>query len=54
MVQCRFLKQQELLGFVSIKQGEIVEDGYCPFKIVFDEDFYVHFMCIFAIALSVS
>ena len=23
-----------------------VEDGCCPFKIVFDEDFYVHFMCI--------
>ena len=48
------LKATELWGFVSIKQGEIVEDGCCPFKIVFDEDFYVHFMCIFAIALSVS
>jgi len=23
-----------------------VEDGCCPFKIVFDEDFYVHFICI--------
>ena len=36
---------------------KIVEDGCCPFKIVFDEDlyvvfdedFYVHFMCIFAL-----
>ena len=23
-----------------------VEDGCYPFKIVFDEDFYVHFICI--------
>jgi len=23
-----------------------VEDGYCPFKIVFDEDLYIHFICI--------
>ena len=43
-----------LWGFVSIKQGEIVEDGCCPFKIVFDEglyvvfdeDLFVHFICI--------
>jgi len=35
----------------------VVEDGCCPFKIVFDEDLYVvfdevlyvHFMCIFAL-----
>jgi len=32
---------------ISLKQdGHVVEDGCCPFKIVFDEDFYVHFMCI--------
>jgi len=34
-----------------ILRGEdiYVEDGCCPFKIVFDEDFYVHFMCIFVL-----
>jgi len=26
------LKATELWGFVSIKQGEIVEHGCCPFK----------------------
>jgi len=26
-----------------------VEDGCCPFKIVFDEDFYVHFMYTFTL-----
>ena len=46
--------------FISLPEGHItsfaqlsrlfrekyVEDGCCSFKIVFDEDFYVHFMCI--------
>jgi len=29
-----------------IKSVITVEDGCCPFKIVFDEDLYVHFICI--------
>jgi len=41
----------------SLKRVSFVEDGCCPFKIVFDEDLYVvfdedlyvHFMCIFAL-----
>ena len=40
-----------LMSIMYNKLGKItlmtyVEDGCCPFKIVFDEDFYVHFMCI--------
>jgi len=34
-----------IVGFEAAKD-QAVEDGCCPFKIVFDEDFYVHFMCI--------
>jgi len=33
-------------GGASGTGGKSVEDGCCPFKIVFDEDFYVHFICI--------
>ena len=35
----------KMLSFLDAFVG----DGCCPFKIVFDEDFYVHFMCIFAL-----
>ena len=50
------LKNVRLLTQLIAKEL-IVEDGCCPFKIVFDEDlyvvfdedFYVHFMCIFAL-----
>ena len=28
------------------RKVDTVEDGCCPFKIVFDEDFNVHFICI--------
>jgi len=45
----------------SLRKAVSVEDGCCPFKIVFDEDlyvvfdedFYVHFM-YFCFALSMS
>jgi len=40
------LKATELWGFVSIKQGEIVEMVVAPSRHVFDEDFYVQFMYI--------
>jgi len=44
---CSLLKAIELWGFVSIKQGEIVEDGCCLFKDkVFDEAKCVFFLSV--------
>jgi len=34
------------IDLVQVKFVTSVEDGCCPFKIVFDEDFYVLFICI--------
>ena len=44
---CYTLSKKEKTSCCECLKGDkVVEDGCCPFKIVFDEDFYVHFMCI--------
>ena len=52
-----FKSLKKLIITITLGRGRCVEDGCCPFKIVFDEDLYVvfdeelyvHYICFFAL-----